>query len=99
MCRYHGLKFLAIVTPDGMLVHVFGPVSARMHDYSVLSDAGMLSGLLSTFQLPQAWIDEPDEPPYVPQGRTHYTLCVVAAVAFLDGRSLRRSLFSDALHS
>jgi hypothetical protein len=74
-CRYHGLKFLAVVTPDGMLAYLYGPVSARDHDYKVLTEAQMLTGLYETFGLPEAWAANPDQPPFA-GGRTHYTLSV-----------------------
>ena len=42
--RLHGLKFHSIVTPDGIISHVFGPVEGRRHDAAVLR----LSGLQET---------------------------------------------------
>ena len=33
--RLHGQKFLTLVTPDGMNVHIFGPWTGRNHDTTV----------------------------------------------------------------
>ncbi|KAF0729938.1 hypothetical protein Ae201684P_014315 [Aphanomyces euteiches] len=34
--RKHSLKFQTLVTPDGIIVHVFGPVEGRRHDLTIL---------------------------------------------------------------
>jgi len=38
--RTHMLKFQSIVTPDGLLFHLAGPVEGRRHDITLYRDAG-----------------------------------------------------------
>lgn len=38
----HCLNYHAIVTPDGMIVHMFGPGAGRGTDLNTLNDSGML---------------------------------------------------------
>ena len=33
--RKHAIKFQAITAPDGMIVHAFGPLEGRMHDWTL----------------------------------------------------------------
>jgi hypothetical protein len=40
--RTHGIKFQAIVTPDGLLPHIFGPIEGRHHDSYILSKSNLL---------------------------------------------------------
>lgn len=39
--RFHALKFHSLVTPDGIISHVFGPVEGRRHDETLLSLSGL----------------------------------------------------------
>ena len=39
--RFHCLKYHAVTTPDGMVVHLFGPVAGRHHDLFVLRESGL----------------------------------------------------------
>eukprot|EP00033_Pygsuia_biforma_P007133 GCRY01008105.1.p1 GENE.GCRY01008105.1~~GCRY01008105.1.p1 ORF type:complete len:182 (+),score=4.36 GCRY01008105.1:505-1050(+) len=38
--RHHGIKFQTIVTPDGIISHLFGPISGRRHDAYMLAVSG-----------------------------------------------------------
>ena len=43
--RAHGLKFQAVVTPDGLISHVFGPIEGRHHDAFLLAQSGLPDAL------------------------------------------------------
>ncbi|ETV64587.1 hypothetical protein H257_18550 [Aphanomyces astaci] len=34
--RRHAIKFQTVVTPDGIISHVFGPIEGRRHDLTML---------------------------------------------------------------
>lgn len=40
--RVHGLKFQAIVTPDGLIANLYGPESGRRHDAYLFQASGVL---------------------------------------------------------
>jgi nuclease HARBI1 len=46
--KYHALKYQSIVTPDGLIVHLFGPVEGSRHDAFMLH----LSGIHAILQKP-----------------------------------------------
>jgi hypothetical protein len=37
--RYHALKFQSIVSPDGIILHLFGPIEGRRHDCFLLRES------------------------------------------------------------
>jgi hypothetical protein len=37
--RFHALKFQSIVTPDGIVLHFFGPVEGRRHDLTLMRES------------------------------------------------------------
>ena len=39
--RYHCLKYQAIVTPDGLISHLYGPVPGIQHDSLLWQESGM----------------------------------------------------------
>jgi hypothetical protein len=39
--RIHALKFHAIITPDGIIIHVWGPVEGRLTDEQLYEDSGV----------------------------------------------------------
>lgn len=43
--RVHGLKFQAVVTPDGIVSHLAGPHCGNKHDSSILRETGLLAKL------------------------------------------------------
>lgn len=43
--RCHAIKFQAVVTPDGLITHLYGPVEGRRHDAGILADSGLLPSL------------------------------------------------------
>lgn len=45
--RYHCLKYQAIVTPDGIIIHLYGPVEGTKHDAAVWQESG-ISDLLES---------------------------------------------------
>lgn len=44
--RCHGLRFQGMVTPDGIMVHLFGPAPGRRADGGVYHDSGILEELV-----------------------------------------------------
>jgi hypothetical protein len=55
--RVHAIKFQSIVTPDGLIANLFGPVEGRRHDSFLLR----LSGVLEQFEDGQ-WTDRDGNP-------------------------------------
>jgi hypothetical protein len=43
------LKYHLVVTPDGIIIHVFGPVEGRRHDVTNLQESGLLEILDNHF--------------------------------------------------
>lgn len=41
--RSHAVKYQAVTTPDGMIVHMFGPAQGRAHDLTLLEDSDLES--------------------------------------------------------
>ncbi|KAE9176059.1 hypothetical protein PF004_g26202 [Phytophthora fragariae] len=39
--RSHAVKYQAVTTPDGLIVHVFGPAQGRAHDLTLLEDSDL----------------------------------------------------------
>lgn len=39
--RYHALKFQCVLTPDGMIAQLYGPVEGRRHDMFLVRDSGI----------------------------------------------------------
>ena len=50
--RFHGLKFQSVVTPDGIVAHLFGPVVGRVHDARLFNESGLLPILEEHFNVP-----------------------------------------------
>ncbi|TDL14164.1 hypothetical protein BD410DRAFT_700488, partial [Rickenella mellea] len=46
--RIHAIKFHSLITPDGLHVHVYGPVEGRRHDETLYRQSG-LSELLDKY--------------------------------------------------
>jgi hypothetical protein len=44
--RVHALKYHAIVTPDGIIAHFYGPVEGRRHDKVIWNESGIMDHLL-----------------------------------------------------
>jgi hypothetical protein len=65
--RCHGLKFQSVVTPDGLHVHLFGPVEGRRHDETVYRSSGFP-------QILQQYSYAPDGTPLVVYGDPAYGL-------------------------
>ena len=40
--KVHALKFQSVVTPNGMIANLFGPVEGKRHDSGMLADSGLL---------------------------------------------------------
>ena len=43
--RVHSLKFQSVVTPNGMIANLFGPVEGRRHDSAVVRMSGLMAEL------------------------------------------------------
>ncbi|KIJ47934.1 hypothetical protein M422DRAFT_98781, partial [Sphaerobolus stellatus SS14] len=39
--RMHCLKYHAVVSPDGLVIHIYGPVDGRRHDETVYKESGL----------------------------------------------------------
>lgn len=50
--RVHCLKFQSIVTPDGLVAHLHGPVEGRRHDAGILRESGLLHQLANNLPQP-----------------------------------------------
>ena len=50
--RVQAVKFQAVVTPDGLLAHLHGPVEERRHDAALFTESGLLALLQVYMQVP-----------------------------------------------
>ncbi|KAJ3534442.1 hypothetical protein NMY22_g6924 [Coprinellus aureogranulatus] len=50
--RIHCLKYHAVISPDGIIMHVFGPVDGRRHDETVYKESGLEELLAKHFWKP-----------------------------------------------
>ena len=49
--RKHALKYQAVLMPDGMLLHVYGPLEGRKHDWTLYARSGLEEKLPNCMQL------------------------------------------------
>ncbi|KIJ37543.1 hypothetical protein M422DRAFT_259899 [Sphaerobolus stellatus SS14] len=49
----HCLKYHAVISPDGLVIHVYGPVDGRHHDETVFKESGLSELLEKHFWTPQ----------------------------------------------
>ena len=52
--RVHCIKFQSIVTPDGLIAHLYGPMEGRRHDAAMLRESSLLHQLENNLPLPEA---------------------------------------------
>lgn len=50
--RMHCLKYHAVVTPDGIIIHLYGPVEGRRHNQTVFKESGLQDILEKHFWCP-----------------------------------------------
>ena len=50
--RIHCLKYHALISPDGIVIHIYGPVDGRRHDETVYKESGLASLLEKHFWTP-----------------------------------------------
>jgi hypothetical protein len=50
--RMHCLKYHAVLTPDGIVIHIYGPVEGRRHDETVFQQSGLTAILDKHFWTP-----------------------------------------------
>ena len=43
--RVHAIKFQSLVTPNGLIANLFGPMEGRRHDCALLNESGLLNDL------------------------------------------------------
>jgi len=48
----HCLKYHAVLTPDGIIIHIYGPVDGRHHDETVYKESGLAELLEQHFWTP-----------------------------------------------
>jgi hypothetical protein len=48
--RVHGIKFQSVITPDGLIALLFGPVAGSRHDSFMLGQSGLLQQLQELMQ-------------------------------------------------
>ena len=65
--RCHGIKFKAVVTPDGLITHLYGPMEGRRHDAGILPDTGLLPAL-------RQHMNAPDGQSYALYGESAYPI-------------------------
>ena len=49
--RKHALTYQAVLTPDGILLHVYGPLEERKHDWTLYTRSGLEEQLPNCMQL------------------------------------------------
>ena len=65
--RTHAIKFQAVAAPDGLIVHLYGPVEGHRHDAGVLAESGLPQQLA-------AHMNSPTGMPYAVYGDPAYPL-------------------------
>ncbi|KAK1860396.1 hypothetical protein I4F81_002985 [Pyropia yezoensis] len=45
--RRHAIKFQSVLTPDGLILHLYGPVEGRRHDMTLYHESGLDATLAS----------------------------------------------------
>lgn len=50
--RVHCLKYQSVVTPDGLVAHLYGPTEGRRHDSGMLRESGLLQQLENHMPVP-----------------------------------------------
>ncbi|KIJ53252.1 hypothetical protein M422DRAFT_100162, partial [Sphaerobolus stellatus SS14] len=51
--RIHCLKYHAVIAPDGLVIHVYGPIDGRRHDETVYKESGLSELLDKHFWTPE----------------------------------------------
>ncbi|KIJ40478.1 hypothetical protein M422DRAFT_101351, partial [Sphaerobolus stellatus SS14] len=51
--RIHCLKYHAVISPDGLVIHIYGPVDGRHHDETVYKESGLSKLLEKHFWTPE----------------------------------------------
>lgn len=54
--RHHAVKYQSVVAPDGLIVHLFGPLEGRRHDSGVLRESNLLATLTNLPALPDGGV-------------------------------------------
>ena len=65
--RIHALKFQSVMTPFGIIAHLFGPVEGRRRDASMLEESGLLAQI-------EQHMCRPNGDPYVIYGDPAYPI-------------------------
>jgi hypothetical protein len=55
--RTHGIKFQSVVTPDGLIACLFGPIPGARHDSFMLAESGLLTQLSQMMPRNQPGVD------------------------------------------
>ena len=50
--RFHCLKYHVLISPDGLIIHVYGPVAGRRQDQTVYKESGLAAILDKHFWTP-----------------------------------------------
>jgi len=66
--RVHGIKFQSVVTPDGFIALLFGPIPGNRHDSHMLRDSQLLAQLEALFPEGEQFYSLYGDPAY-PQSR------------------------------
>jgi len=66
--RVHGIKFQSVVTPDGFIALLFGPIPGNRHDSYMLRESGLLDELEALMPDPEDFYSLFGDPAY-PQSR------------------------------
>jgi hypothetical protein len=53
----HGIKFQSVVTPDGLIACLFGPIPSARHDSFMLAESGLLTQLSHMMPRNQPGVD------------------------------------------
>ncbi|DBA01403.1 TPA: hypothetical protein N0F65_007300 [Lagenidium giganteum] len=70
--RKHGLKFQSVVTPNGIIAHLFGPIPASRHDAFMLSRSNLLREARSVLAADEKHFVFYGDPAY---GKQDHILC------------------------
>lgn len=91
--RIHALKFQSIVTPDGMIANLYGPMEGRRHDCALLKE----SGIQEAFENAN-WLDR-DGAPFAIYGDPAYPVRDWVLAPFRNAQNPQEVLFNKCMSS
>ena len=88
--RAHAIKFQSVVTPNGLISNLYGPVKGKRHDSGMLAQSSLLPQL-------QQFVHIPNGEPVCLYGDTAYPLRIHLQAPFRGIRTPQQEVFNTAM--